>query len=237
MPLPSILVLFDIDSTLLQVQRGLSMENFVDAFGRALDLDDVHVDDGYTFHGRTDRSIYRDVCRQNGVEPDRRQEREHVFIENLVHGWKRLLSPDTVSLLDGARESVLRGDADDRVFLSILTGNVEDGARVKLSTHGLTPYFRSGGFGSDAVERNDLPDIALRRIAEETGHSFSAEQTVIVGDSIRDIECARAAGMHAVAVATGGDSPEKLRSHEPDLLLDSLSDPDRLFSFIYERTA
>lgn len=121
---------------------------------------------------------------------------------------------------------------DPRFFLSILTGNVEEGAAAKLATHNLNRYFRSGGFGSDAVERNDLPAIALQRIEEETAHTFAPEQSVIIGDSVRDIECARVGGMHVVAVATGGDSREILSGHDPDLLLDSLCEQQKLFSFL-----
>ncbi len=227
----ALLLLYDIDGTILQVQRGLSMINFTAAFSKAHRLDNVVMENGYTFHGRTDKSIHRDVCGFNQIGPDRADEVESHFISLLVDGWHRLLNRETVSLLPGAREVIMQTSADARFFNSLLTGNVRAGAEAKLNTHDLYGSFIGGGFGSDALERDRLPSFALQRVLEEGGESFAPEQTVIIGDSLRDIQCARANNLHVVAVATGGDSLATLSQAQPDLLVASLTETDRLFSF------
>jgi phosphoglycolate phosphatase-like HAD superfamily hydrolase len=100
----------------------------------------------------------------------------------------------------------------DRAELALLTGNYEAVARLKLARAGIGRYFRSrqGAFGSDAEDRTSLPAIARRR-AGETGRPYPREQTLLIGDTPRDIACARADMLRCVAVSTGPYGREELR--------------------------
>ena len=103
----------------------------------------------------------------------------------------------------------------------MLTGNLEPLAyrkieRIDLSAAEL-PF---GAFGSDHADRNTLPVIAAQRASERFGREVAHEELVIIGDTPRDIACARAVGAVAVAVATGYYSADDLR--EADLVLDTL---------------
>ena len=96
--------------------------------------------------------------------------------------------------------------------LALVTGNYEPVARLKLKRAGLGRYFPAGqgAFGSDAEDRAALPGIARRR-AGTAGVSFSRHQTIVIGDTPRDIACARADGVRCFAVATGPFGAEELR--------------------------
>jgi phosphoglycolate phosphatase len=91
--------------------------------------------------------------------------------------------------------------------LSLVTGNLEPVARLKLGRAGLAGFFatRQGGFGSDHASRAELPAIARARAGD-----WPRERTVVIGDTPRDIACARADGVRVVAVATGPFAIEAL---------------------------
>jgi phosphoglycolate phosphatase-like HAD superfamily hydrolase len=109
-------------------------------------------------------------------------------------------------------------------IVGLLTGNIEAGARVKLATTGLLPYFRVGAYGSDDPDRARLPAIAAARVERLTGRPVRFDEMVIIGDTPLDVECARACGATAVAVATGQHALEELAACGPDLLFPDFSD-------------
>jgi phosphoglycolate phosphatase-like HAD superfamily hydrolase len=112
------------------------------------------------------------------------------------------------------------------VLVGLLTGNVERGAVVKLRSSGLLPCFRIGAYGSDDADRRRLPAIARDRAAALTGRDFAFSDLVIIGDTPLDVDCARACGARAVAVATGQHSVDELAATRPDLLFASFADVD-----------
>ena len=91
--------------------------------------------------------------------------------------------------------------------LALVTGNLEPIARLKLERAGIGRYFErgQGGFGSDAEDRGELPAVARARAG-----GWPRERTVVIGDTPRDIACARADGVRVIAVATGPFSAEAL---------------------------
>ncbi len=102
--------------------------------------------------------------------------------------------------------------ARDDVLLGLLTGNWRGGARIKLSRFDLGRFFGFGAFGDDAVDRRDLVPVALERAADVAGRRFAPGEVLIVGDSELDVDCARAAGIRSLAVATGHTPLERLRA-------------------------
>ena len=108
--------------------------------------------------------------------------------------------------------------------MGLLTGNIEAGARGKLRPTVLLDLFRLGAFGSDDMDRRRLPAIACERARRLTGRRFAFEEVTIIGDTPLDVDCARACGAVAVAVATGFHRAEDLRACGPDLLFTDFSD-------------
>ncbi len=225
--MPETILLFDIDGTLLVTAPGrgyrreikATLESVFGTYGR---LDEVR------FDGRTDLSILREALEPEGIAPETIRERLEDWQTAFVATTERLCRDQALFVMcDGVPDVLSRVTDDDRFALSILTGNLEPMAAVKLAAVGIADHFTiRGAYGSDHEDRNELPAIAAARIALQTGREYAPHQYVIVGDTPRDIAAARAFGMRCVAVATGHYAPDELARYEPDALLDTLCDVD-----------
>ena len=219
-------ILFDIDGTLLTT-AGAAREAFSRALSEAAGRP-IHPD-GYSFSGRTDPQIARDILAGNGVSgalleaaiPESIRLYLHYFAEQSGAGKARLL-PGVPELLDALAE---RPD----VRTALLTGNVEAGARLKLGLFDITRHFdfSISCFGSDDSDRYRLPALALERARRALDPAMEGSQLVVVGDSEHDVLCGRSIRARAVAVCTGWTSVTVLRALRPHALLDDLSDTGR----------
>jgi phosphoglycolate phosphatase len=206
------LLLFDIDGTLLlkahPEHRDALHAAMRDVYGIA-DPSLPHVEAA----GRTDVEIARHIALLSGVSADRFDSRLDEFREACVENYAQLAPFDlrhTVAPGIGALlEDVFNRDD---VRLSLVTGNLEPIARIKLERAGIGDYFErgQGGFGSDDEDRAALPPIARRRAGED-GEPYPNTHTVVIGDTPRDIACARADGCRAIAVATGPFAAAELK--------------------------
>ena len=106
-------------------------------------------------------------------------------------------------VLPGVKELLDRVTAQPDVTVGLLTGNIQPGAWMKMRHFGLDGYFTFGAFGCDHADRDQLGPVALERAEAEAGRRFSAEEVILVGDTKKDIACARAIGARCLAVATG----------------------------------
>ena len=225
------ILLFDIDGTLVRAAPGRGYRGEIrrvleTVFGTAGALDRVD------FGGKTDLLILREALETSGVTPETIRERLAEWQDMFVELTERLgrETPLFVPCV-GTGQLLERLDGDERFALSLLTGNLEPMATVKLAAVGFERYFRlRGAYGSDHEDRNALPAIAAERIRAQTGTDFAPDAFVIVGDTPRDIHAARAFGMRVVAVATGHFTLDELAAHEPDALLADLCDPDAFYA-------
>jgi phosphoglycolate phosphatase len=112
------------------------------------------------------------------------------------------------------------------IVLALLTGNLERGAKLKLTHYGVWHYFEFGAFADDHHDRNALGPFARARARERHGFEFPPERIFVLGDTPHDIACARAIGARAVAIATGKYSTAELAAHAPDFLLKDGADID-----------
>ena len=228
--LTPVLLLFDIDGTLLirgAWEHALALHDAIEEVW-GVDLREVRVETG----GRTDPDIAREILTQGGVEATVVEARLAPFQETLVARYAELV-PDDLSdrLAPGAVDVLEVLAADPLMRLSLVTGNVEGVARLKLRAAGIGRHFDAGqgGFGSDSADRADLPPVARARAGRAWNGEvpWPRERTVVIGDTPRDIACARADGVHVVAVPTGPFGAEDLAG--ADALLGSLRDlPDAL---------
>jgi len=74
------------------------------------------------------------------------------------------------------------------------------------------------------MDRRRLPAVACERALAHTGRSFGFDQVTIIGDTPLDVDCARACGAVAVAVATGFHPAADLTACRPDLFFTDFSD-------------
>jgi phosphoglycolate phosphatase-like HAD superfamily hydrolase len=128
--------------------------------------------------------------------------------------------PGVRSLLDVLTAPPLR----DTIFLALLTGNSEDGARLKLEHFDLWRYFRCGAYGDDVHDRNELFDVAMCRVRACGGPASHPRDVIVVGDTAFDVACAAAAGARSIAVATGPSDVDTLKKSGADVVFDDLSD-------------
>lgn len=216
--------LFDIDGTLLLTQGAGR-----DALVRA--LREVHgIEDDLTaipFAGRTDRLITDDIALRHGLAFDERGRTG--FFDIVVSHMRELMTPPRGALLPGVATLLERVAAEPGWVSALLTGNESRMARVKLEAFGVWERFAWGTYGDEGHDRDAIARLAVARAAER--HSVGPERCIVVGDTEHDIACARAAGAHAVAVATGGRDRATLSACRPDLLLDDLSDPEPLLEW------
>ena len=216
------LFLFDVDGTLVTA-RGAGRA----AFGRALlkTYGTTGPIEDYDFRGKTDQRIVWDLMRGAGLDEGRIAAGVGASFAAYVAELETLIGDGArVSIMPGVGELVRTLAARDDALVGLLTGNIEAGAHVKLRPTGLLSLFRVGAFGSDDMDRRRLPAIACERAHRLTGRRFAFEEVTIIGDTPLDIDCARACGAVAVAVATGFHPAEELRACAPDLFFADFSD-------------
>ena len=220
------LFLFDVDGTL--VTAGGAGRT---ALGRALEevYGTVGAIDRYDFRGKTDPRIVLDLLGAAGWdEADIRARLPSCFAAYVRELETLIADGGRVRLMPGATELVSALSTREDAIVGLLTGNIEPGARVKLRSTGLWPLFRVGAFGSDDHDRRRLPAIARDRVRALVGHEIPFGRVTIIGDTPLDVDCARACGAVAVAVATGHYAHGELAASEPDLLFGDFSDVDRV---------
>jgi phosphoglycolate phosphatase-like HAD superfamily hydrolase len=131
------------------------------------------------------------------------------------------------SACPGTAEVLALLAGDSRVVSTLLTGNIAPNALVKVAAFGLDRWLdlSLGAYGSDEEDRNLLVPVALRRLADERGVGLAPADAWVIGDTPRDLECARVAGARCLLVATGRYGVGELADLGPDALLEDLSDP------------
>jgi phosphoglycolate phosphatase len=217
------ILLFDIDGTLVRTGGAgkAAMEaGLRSAFGLAEIRDEV------PYSGRTDRAIGRDMLTVHGIEPTMANQvrLQEAYLSQLPECLAKIggvVCPGIVQILQelSPRENALLG---------LLTGNIRRGAKHKLGHFGLWDYFVCGGFGDEHYDRNDVARAAVAEVRAHLGRAPDINDVWVIGDTPLDVECARAIGAKAIAVATGWHPMEELASHKPDYLLADLSNPDEL---------
>ena len=149
-----------------------------------------------------------------------------IYLANEVEFAERTVA------LPGVLEA-LAGLTELGAVQTVVTGNIEPIARMKVTAARVADRLSLdvGGYGSDHHLRAELVHTAARRIAA-TFEPVAPHRTWVVGDTPRDLECARAAGVRCVLVATGTNPYERLAALEPDAVFADLTDLDRLLDVI-----
>ncbi len=217
------LLLFDIDGTLLMthgIGRRLLERTLHQLLSRPV------TSQGVSFSGKTDLQILRELFLLNGCPDSQALRLIPEALDRYVDLFRAEITPAEVCVLPGVRTLLDRLSVDDAALVGLLTGNHRTTAYLKLGAAGLADYFPFGAFGSDHADRGRLPALAARRAAAHNGHAYAGRNIIIVGDSRHDILCGRGVGAYSVAVCTGPTARASLSKHEPDLLLDDLTDTD-----------
>jgi len=217
------LVLFDIDGTL--IQSGGAGEK---AFARVCELE-FGIPDGTArlhFAGRTDPSIVRDFFSQFGIAAT--LENFQRFFDSYVFVLDDLLRRLEGRVLPGIHAILAElNAAPEPPAIGLLTGNIRLGAQIKLGHYQLWDFFRTGGFGDDHEDRNQIAAIACKRGSQLLKRKLQGDEILVIGDTPRDVECARAVGARVLAVATGKFSVAELEKERPDWAIATMEEFDR----------
>lgn len=187
--------------------------------------------------GRTDALIMRNLFEWHGIVPTEQQ------FTRAMEALPETLSSLAAQLrergraLPGARNALAALSAEPAVVQTVLTGNVAANARLKLETFGLHAYLDLdiGAFGSDAEVRAALVGIAQQRAELKYGCPFPPEATVVIGDTVRDIEAGLSNGALTVGVASGKTTVAELCSAGAHAVLESLVDTRRVVDAVRGR--
>jgi phosphoglycolate phosphatase len=206
------LLLFDVDGTLVAGAAHAHAQALREALQEVhrIDLDGVR--STVSPAGRTDGEIARMLLEAAGVSATRIDERADDVRAVCCERYAHLCPPDLSDTVIAGIPALLEQLRDrPDIVLSLVTGNFEPVGRLKLSRAGLGQFFAAGqgGFGSDAEDRAMLPGIARRRAGAD-GIAFPRERTIVIGDTPRDIFCARADGVRCLAVTTGPYAADQL---------------------------
>jgi phosphoglycolate phosphatase len=215
-------VLFDIDGTLI-VTGGTGRRSVNRAFGKLHGR--AEACDSFGFDGMTDRLIARTGLEAIGVAAS----------AEAIDAWLAeylIALADEVARADGARFRLLPGMQQAvsvaqgaGMAVGLGTGNVREGARIKLERVGVHHHFRFGGFGCDAEARPEVIRLGAERGAAELGVPLAECRVVVIGDTPRDVHAAASIGAECIAVATGSYSAEQLRTSGAQHTFSDFSDP------------
>jgi phosphoglycolate phosphatase len=209
-----LLVLWDVDGTLVDSARH-GKHAFEEAFEAMVGRPPGPVE----FAGRTDHEIALAMLEGERERLPRLLEELASALEARKDAMRR-----EGHVYPGVRETLAALHERDGVVQSLLTGNIEANAALKVGAFGLERWldFEVGAYGSDPhQERSDLVAVARERTAEKYAEPA---RVVLVGDTPLDVRAAKSAGARAVAVATGFSDLDALRASRPDVLLPDLRD-------------
>ncbi len=211
------LVLFDIDGTLIpsgsvRYWKELIQKHF-----------NIEVDEKTVYRsGKTDREILAEFLQQHGISNPESDPKFKIALKDIGRIVEKQLEtkklkpiPHTIELIQALKQ---QGHT-----IGLLTGNTTEKARSKLQNAGLWDYFETGAFGDQTKTRNELLQIALENAHRKKGTRFSPHQTIIIGDTVRDIAVATNGGAISIAVATGKETLEQLKKTKPDYAFNDFS--------------
>lgn len=222
-----VFVLFDIDGTLVSLDGAGSR-----SLNRAME-ELLQVTDGFRdidFAGKTDLQIIREGLGTLGLTD--RDDLMHSLLNRYLVHLRSEVSTGRGHVKSGVRELLAALRELEGIYLGLLTGNAETGARLKLEPFGLNQYFQIGAFGSDSEDRNLLLPIAVQRLQESESISVSHDRCVVVGDTPKDVECAYVHGASSIAVATGTYSLQELEKTDAELITADLANTEKILAWI-----
>lgn len=228
------LVLFDIDGTIL-LTAGAGRRAIVAAIGE--EVGESSEFDRVRFDGKTDPQIVTELLEAAGHRGPHAPERVNTLCRRYVGFLARELekSSTRITVMPGVHRLLDRLEAEQGVVLGLLTGNLAEGAGLKLRAAGLDPRrFPVGAYGSDAADRPDLPPIAARRARPYFGQVPTGPEVVIIGDTPADVACGSCIDARTVAVATGAYSVSELQACGAHAVFSNLTDTDRVLAAILQ---
>ena len=220
-------ILFDIDGTILD-SGGAGTRALNHAFEELFAVKDAFRT--ISMAGKTDMQILKEgfdlhaIDYSNGIIPE--------FYRSYIRQLRENIKSARGHLKPGIREILRELQTQKEFILGLLTGNIEEGARIKLDCFGLNSYFDIGAFGSDDEDRDRLLPLAVNKLYKRKSLKVGFRDCIVIGDTPGDVRCSKPYGALSVAVATGPYSAGTLSEAGADVVLNDLSDIEAFMSVI-----
>lgn len=220
-------ILFDIDGTLID-SGGSGVKALNRAFEEIFSIADAFK--AISLAGKTDLQILAEgmklhgVTSSNGVVPE--------FFESYITYLRKTIDATEGHVKAGIREALAALQQSDQFILGLLTGNIEQGAMIKLKAFDLDRYFDVGAYGNDDADRNRLLPIACEKLRNSRFLDIDYSNCIVIGDTPRDIDCAKPYGAYSIAVATGPYSYSLLEDAGADAVFYDLSDTTSFLNIV-----
>ncbi|KON28573.1 hypothetical protein AC481_01475 [miscellaneous Crenarchaeota group archaeon SMTZ-80] len=229
------LILFDLDDTLvnfLEYYQIAFTEAFKEVYGIQSDLKEID------FAGKTIPNIIREMGELKGIDKNTLENDLEIALDAISNIFFKSISNSNEikirNILPGAREILEKLSSLDYP-IGLLTGSTGKIARKILEVTDLKKYFDILTFGEEADDREGLFNLSLERAEKKFNIKFRGSEIVMIGDSIRDVDCGKKFSAITIAVTTGHHSYEKLKRLKPDYILDDLGEIERVIKAINQK--
>ncbi len=218
------IVLFDIDGTLIKA-GGAGVRALDKAIKEMLGVD--HACGEISWQGCTDKEnfslVFKRAC---GKKPTAKQfrELELKYICFLPAEVKRSIKSKNYSKLNGVEKLLAILSKRKDVMVGLGTGNLRDGAFIKLEPSGLGKYFAFGGYGCDSHIRSQVLMKAVERAEKILKTRVRPADVYVIGDTHRDVSAAKDAGYHSAAVMDGFGDQNLLARSGAELIVKDFKD-------------
>ena len=227
------LLLFDIDGTLLKFKQYRSKEIFSKVFYDIFKFD-LSIDLIPDFSGKTDLQVLHQISDDLNIKFSEILEHINFLWEHLLFEFKKFTNADTIELIPGVPEILIELEKTEDFNFGLQTGNFKQNAYLKLDAFNLSELFPFGAFGSDHEDRNLLPPLAIKRANQYyRAEKYNNTNTLVIGDSIKDIECAKSNNLPILTVNNNCNYEELRNKFDIDLVTDNFLDTELIISNIY----
>jgi phosphoglycolate phosphatase-like HAD superfamily hydrolase len=220
------LLLFDIDGTLIDSgEAGTRSLNLT--FKELFSIENAFY--GINMAGKTDMQIIKEGLMKYGISINKNID---AIIKTYLKHLKIEINNDSKHIKPGVYELLETLRPFNDIKLGLLTGNLEPGARIKLQPFSLNGYFPTGAFGSDDEDRDRLLPIAIKRFEKICRKQIAVSKCIVIGDTPRDVNCAKINGALSIGVATGLYSISDLAEAGADCVFNDLTNHNKIIEFL-----
>jgi phosphoglycolate phosphatase len=224
------LILFDIDETMIS-SDGAGRRAISRVLHQHYKVAPHHMN--IVMSGKTDPQILTEILTASDLPSHEIPAAIPIVIERYLDILQEEIAASKYYIVhDGVHQLLEAITNHPQMYLGLLTGNVERGARMKLAHFDLNKHFDMGAYGSDSANRLDLPAVAVERAEKLFNIQFKPDEIVIIGDSINDVLCAKGYGAKCIAVNTGKTSWQELEQSHPEYLFQSLANTHEVMDAI-----
>lgn len=214
------LLIWDVDGTLIKM-KGIGKKSLDKAFYELYSIENAF--SNIDMAGRLDKVILEEAFRVHNLDKGSLAKFREKYAEVLEVEVKKIKTsiacPGIIELLEALSEK-------ENIYNVIGTGNMEKGARSKLSIDNLNRFFPLGAFSEEETERWQLIEKAISNAKDYFGIDFKNENIYVIGDTPRDIECGKKLKVKTIGVATGSYTCDDLLACGADYVFETFENKE-----------